>query len=129
MPRRRRGATDEIIGCHNLSTITRPTLPRPAALVGLGVHVVRGAVRAAPQGLRRFQRRAVVGAGRERQVAQKAVREAMWRRHARAALRARETPENLAQDAFRTAREKLAQERSELAKTLADASAKPSQDT
>ena len=47
----------------------------------------------------------------------------------RAALRARETPEKLAQDAFRTAREKLAQERSELAQTLADASAKPSQDT
>ena len=48
---------------------------------------------------------------------------------ARAALRARETPEQLAQDAFRTAREKLAEERSELAQTLADASAKPSQDT
>ena len=41
----------------------------------------------------------------------------------RAALAARET-----QDAFRTARTKLAQERSELAKTLADASARPSQD-
>ena len=50
-------------------------------------------------------------------------------RESRAALRARETPEKLAQDAFRTAREKLAQERSELAQTLADASAKPSQDT
>ena len=50
-------------------------------------------------------------------------------RRSRAALRARETPEKLAQDAFRTAREKLAQERSELAQTLADASAKPSQDT
>jgi len=50
-------------------------------------------------------------------------------RASRAALRARETPEKLAQDAFRTAREKLAQERSELAQTLADASAKPSQDT
>ena len=43
-------------------------------------------------------------------------------------LRARETPEALAQDAFRTARAKLAQERAELAQTLADASAKPSQD-
>ena len=42
---------------------------------------------------------------------------------AREALRARE-----AQDAFRTARKKLAQERSELAQTLADASARPSQD-
>ena len=50
-------------------------------------------------------------------------------RKSRAALHARETPEKLAQDAFRTAREKLAQERSELARTLADASAKPSQDT
>ena len=46
-------------------------------------------------------------------------------RNARAALRARETPETLAQDAFRTARAKLAQERAELAKTLADASARP----
>ena len=46
-------------------------------------------------------------------------------RNARAALRARETPEQLAQDAFRTARAKLAQERAELAKTLADASARP----
>ena len=44
-------------------------------------------------------------------------------RDARAALRARE-----AQDAFRTARAKLAQERSDLAKTLADASARPSED-
>ena len=44
--------------------------------------------------------------------------------NARAALHARET-----QDAFQTARTKLAQERSELAQTLADASAKPSQDT
>ena len=43
----------------------------------------------------------------------------------RAALAARETPEQLAQDAFRTAREKLAQERTELAKTLAGASARP----
>ena len=50
-------------------------------------------------------------------------------RKSRAALRARETPEKLAQDAFRTARAKLAQERSELAQTLADASAKPSQGT
>ncbi len=50
-------------------------------------------------------------------------------RESRAALRARETPEKLAQDAFRTAREKLAQERSELAQTLADASARPSQDS
>ena len=50
-------------------------------------------------------------------------------RRSRAALRARETPEKLAQDAFRTAREKLAQERSDLAKTVGDASAKPSQDT
>ena len=49
-------------------------------------------------------------------------------RKARAKLRARETPEKLAQDAFRTARARLAQERSELAKTLADASARPSQD-
>ena len=47
-------------------------------------------------------------------------------RAARAALRAREKPEKLAQDAFGIARTKLAQERSELAKTLADASAKPS---
>ena len=39
--------------------------------------------------------------------------------NARATLRARETPETLAQDAFRTARAKLAQERAELAKTLA----------
>jgi len=39
---------------------------------------------------------------------------------ARAALRARET-----QDAFRTARAKLAQKRAELAKTFADASARP----
>ena len=46
-------------------------------------------------------------------------------RAARAALRARETPETLAQDAFRTARAKLAQERAELAETLADASAGP----
>ena len=39
--------------------------------------------------------------------------------NARAALRARETPETLAQDAFRTARRaKLAQERAELAQTL-----------
>ena len=43
-------------------------------------------------------------------------------RNARAALTTRET-----QDAFRTARAKLAQERAELAKTLADASA-PSED-
>ena len=50
-------------------------------------------------------------------------------RDARAAIGARETPEKLAQDAFRTARAKLAQERSELAKTLADASARPSKDT
>ena len=49
---------------------------------------------------------------------------------ARAALRAREAPaaEKLAQEAFRTARTKLAQERSELAKTLADASARPSKE-
>ena len=40
-------------------------------------------------------------------------------RNARAALRARETPETLAQDAFRTARARLAKERSELAQTLA----------
>ena len=46
-------------------------------------------------------------------------------REARAALRARETPEKLAQDAFRTARARLAQERAELAQTLADASARP----
>ena len=39
-------------------------------------------------------------------------------RAARAALRARETPEKLAQDAFRTARAKLAQERAELAQTI-----------
>jgi len=45
-----------------------------------------------------------------------------------AALRACETPEKLAQEAFRTARAKLAQERAELAQTLADSSAKPSQD-
>ena len=44
---------------------------------------------------------------------------------ARAALRAHETPEKLAQDAFRTARAKLAQERSDLAQTLADAPARP----
>ena len=44
---------------------------------------------------------------------------------AQAALRARETPETLAQDAFRTARAKLAQERAELAKTLA---ARPPED-
>ena len=48
-------------------------------------------------------------------------------RNARAALRARETPEQLAQDAFRTARAKLAQERAELAKTLA-ADAAPVED-
>ncbi len=54
---------------------------------------------------------------------------------ARAALRAREEEAREAlhareaQDAFRKARKKLAQERSELAQTLADASAKPSQDT
>ena len=47
--------------------------------------------------------------------------------NARAALRARETPETLAQDAFRTARAKLAQERAELAKTLA-ADAAPVED-
>ena len=47
-------------------------------------------------------------------------------RQARAALRARETPEKLAQDAFRTARAKLAQEQSELAQTLAAASARQS---
>ena len=41
----------------------------------------------------------------------------------RAVLRARET-----QDAFQTARTKLAQERADLAKTLADASARPSRD-
>ena len=46
-------------------------------------------------------------------------------RNARAALRARETPEALAQDAFRTARAKLAQERAELAETLAHTSARP----
>ena len=46
-------------------------------------------------------------------------------RKSRAVLRARETPETLAQDAFRTARAKLAQERAELAETLADASAGP----
>jgi tetratricopeptide (TPR) repeat protein len=42
-------------------------------------------------------------------------------RHARAALAARETPEaeKLAQDAFRTARAKIAQERSELANAMA----------
>ena len=44
-------------------------------------------------------------------------------RDAQAALGARET-----QDAFRTARVSLAQERSELARTLADASARPSRD-
>ena len=51
-------------------------------------------------------------------------------RNSRKVLRAREAPaaEKLAQEAFRTARTKLAQERSELAKTLADASARPSQD-
>ena len=48
-------------------------------------------------------------------------------RKSRAALRARETPETLAQDAFRTARAKLAQERAELAKTLA-ADAAPVED-
>ena len=48
-------------------------------------------------------------------------------RKSRAALHARETPETLAQDAFRTARAKLAQER-ELARTLADASARPPED-
>ena len=36
-----------------------------------------------------------------------------------------EPPEKLAQDAFRTARAKLAQERSDLAQTLADAPARP----
>jgi len=46
-------------------------------------------------------------------------------RRTRATLRARETPETLAQDAFRTTRAKLAQERAELARTLADASARP----
>ena len=47
---------------------------------------------------------------------------------ARAGLRAREA-QGETQDASRTARAKLApQERSELAKTLADASARPSQD-
>ena len=44
-------------------------------------------------------------------------------RKSRAALNARET-----QDAFRTAGAKLAQERTELAKTLADASARPPED-
>ena len=39
-----------------------------------------------------------------------------------------ETPEKLAQDAFRTARARLAQERAEIAETLADASARPSED-
>ena len=39
---------------------------------------------------------------------------------------ARLTPETLAQDAFRTARAKLAQERAEIAQTFADASARPS---
>ena len=48
-------------------------------------------------------------------------------RKVRAALRACETPETLAQDAFRTARAKLAQERAELAKTLA-ADAAPVED-
>ena len=47
-------------------------------------------------------------------------------RAARAALCARETPEQFAQDAFRTARAKLAQERADLAQTLAEASARPS---
>ena len=46
---------------------------------------------------------------------------------ARARLRAREA-QGEAQDAFRTARAKLAHERAELAQTLADASARPSQD-
>ena len=41
-------------------------------------------------------------------------------REARAANRARDT-QDLAQDAFRTARAALAQERAELAQTLADA--------
>ncbi len=45
----------------------------------------------------------------------------------RATLCARGTPEKLAQDAFRTARAKLAQERAELAKTLA-ADAAPVED-
>ena len=45
----------------------------------------------------------------------------------RAVLRAHEA-QGEAQNAFRTARVKLAQERSELAQMLADASAKPSQD-
>ncbi|CAH0373241.1 unnamed protein product [Pelagomonas calceolata] len=49
-------------------------------------------------------------------------------RNLREKLRANETPEKLAQEAFRTARAKLAQEREELAQTLADSSAKPSQD-
>ena len=44
---------------------------------------------------------------------------------ARAALRAREA-QGEAQDAFRTARAELAQERSDLAQMLADASANPS---
>ena len=48
-------------------------------------------------------------------------------RKSQVALHARET-QGEAQDAFRTARAKLAQERSELAQTLADASARPSQD-
>ena len=51
-------------------------------------------------------------------------------RDARAALRPRDTlgHEELVQDAFHTARIELAQERSELAQMLADASARPSQD-
>jgi len=48
-------------------------------------------------------------------------------RDARAALRAREA-QGEAQDAFRTARAKLAQERSQLPPTLADASARPSKE-
>ena len=48
-------------------------------------------------------------------------------RKSQVALHARET-QGEAQDAFRTARAKLAQERSELAQALADASAGPSQD-
>ena len=46
-------------------------------------------------------------------------------RKSRAVLRARETPETLAQDAFRTAQAKLAQAQAELAKTFADASTRP----
>ena len=51
-------------------------------------------------------------------------------RDARATLRPRDTlvHEELVQDAFHTARIELAQERSELAQMLADASARPSQD-